>query len=93
MAIEDYRSFEEGGNYITGPIKLAKNAPVGSAEYKAAQDIIEKLAKEPGAVGTFLQKMGGSLGDKVIKTIDEIPLGPFKGMKNTIKSYFELLWK
>jgi len=25
MAIEDYRSFEEGGNYITGPIKLAKN--------------------------------------------------------------------
>ena len=25
MAIEDYRSFEEGGNYITGPVKLAKN--------------------------------------------------------------------
>ena len=29
--------------------------------------------------------------DKVIKTIDEIPAGPFKGMKNTIKSYFQLL--
>lgn len=76
---------------LESAIKLAKNAPVGSAEYKAAQEIIEKLAKEPGAVGTFLQKMGGSLGDKIIKTIDEIPLGPFKGMKNTIKSYFELL--
>lgn len=24
MAIEDYRTFSEGGNYITGPIKLAK---------------------------------------------------------------------
>lgn len=24
MAIEDYRSRSEGGNYITGPIKLAK---------------------------------------------------------------------
>jgi len=35
--------------------------------------------------------MGGSFGEKVIKTIDEIPAGPFKGMKNTIKSYFQLL--
>lgn len=24
MAIEDYRSYEEGGMYISGPIKLAK---------------------------------------------------------------------
>jgi len=24
MAIEDYRSFNDGGVYITGPIKLAK---------------------------------------------------------------------
>jgi hypothetical protein len=35
--------------------------------------------------------MGGGFGDKVIKTIDEIPAGPFKGMKDTIKSYFQLL--
>jgi hypothetical protein len=76
---------------LESAIKLAKNAPVGSAEYKAAQEILEKLTKEPGVIGTFLQKMGGSLGDKIIKTIDEIPMGPFKGMKNTIKTYFELL--
>ena len=76
---------------LESAIKLAKNAPVGSKEYKAAQEVLEKLAKEPGVIGTFLQKMGGSLGDKIIKTIDEIPLGPFKGMKNTIKTYFELL--
>jgi len=76
---------------LESAIKLSKGAAVGSKEYKAATAIIEKLATEPGVVGSFLKKMGGSLGDKVIKTIDEIPIGPFKGMKNTIKNYFELL--
>jgi hypothetical protein len=76
---------------LESAIKLSKGAAVGSKEYKAAASTIEKLAKEPGVIGTFLQKMGGSFGDKVIKTIDEIPAGPFKGMKNTIKSYFQLL--
>jgi hypothetical protein len=78
---------------LESAIKLSKGAAVGSKEYKAATETLEKLAKEPGVVGSFLQKMGGSFGDKVIKTIDEIPAGPFKGMKNTIKSYFELLSK
>lgn len=27
MAIEDYRSASEGGNYITGPVKLSKAGP------------------------------------------------------------------
>lgn len=76
---------------LESAIKLSKGAAVGSKEYKAATETIEKLAKEKGAIGGFLQKMGGSFGDKVIKTIDEIPAGPFKGMKNTIKSYFQLL--
>lgn len=76
---------------LESAIKIAKNAPVGSTEYRAAQGIIENLAKESGVIGTFLKKMGGSFGDKVIRTIDEIPMGPFKGMKNTIKTYFELL--
>jgi hypothetical protein len=76
---------------LESAIKLSKGAAVGSKEYKAATATIEKLAKEPGVIGTFLQKMGGSFGDKVIKTIDEIPAGPFKGMKDTIKSYFQLL--
>jgi hypothetical protein len=76
---------------LESAIKLSKGAAVGSKEYKAATETIEQLAKQPGVIGTFLQKMGGSFGDKVIKTIDEIPAGPFKGMKNTIKSYFQLL--
>ena len=76
---------------LESAIKLSKGAAVGSKEYKAATATIEKLAKEKGVIGSFLQKMGGSFGDKVIKTIDEIPTGPFKGMKNTIKSYFQLL--
>lgn len=29
MAIEDYRSYEEGGMYISGPIKLAKGGMGG----------------------------------------------------------------
>ena len=76
---------------LESAIKMSKGAAVGSKEYKAAQETIERLAKEPGVIGSFLQKMGGGFGDKVIKTIDEIPAGPFKGMKNTIKSYFQLL--
>lgn len=27
MAIEDYRTFSQGGNYITGPVKLSKAGP------------------------------------------------------------------
>ena len=49
MAIEDYRTFTEGGVYITGPIKLAKagrgdisptrrgNVGPANANYKAGQ--------------------------------------------------------
>lgn len=76
---------------LESAIKLSKGAAVGSKEYKAATETIEKLAKEPGVIGTFLKKMGGPFGEKVLKTIDEIPAGPFKGMKDTIKTYFQLL--
>ena len=76
---------------LESAIKLSKGAAVGSKEYKAATETIENLAKQPGVIGSFLQKMGGGFGEKVLKTIDEIPAGPFKGMKNTIKSYFQLL--
>ena len=76
---------------LESAIKMSKGAAVGSKEYVAAGETIAKLAKEPGVIGSFLQKMGGSFGDKVLKTLDEIPAGPFKGLKNTIKSYFQLL--
>lgn len=56
-------------------------------------DIIQKLAKEPGPVGNLLRRAGGPNGwaGKVNKFINEIPAGPFKGMKNTIMDYFTLL--
>lgn len=68
-------------------LKLAKTNP------KAASEILERLAKEPGPVGTFLQKAGGAEGwaQKVNNFLREIPAGPFKGMKNTIMDYFTLL--
>ena len=72
-------------------IKLMRNAPVGSKEYKAAEEIIEKLAKEPGMVGTLLQKMSGPTGQRVVNTLDELPLGPLSGLKNTMSDYLKIL--
>jgi len=74
--------------FIQGDTLFGILSIVGAIPYAGT---IEKLAKEPGVIGTFLKKMGGPFGEKVIKTIDEIPAGPFKGMKDTIKSYFQLL--
>lgn len=76
---------------LESAMKVMKSAAPGSKQYLEAEKMIAKLAKEPGVIGSFLQKMGGSFGDKVLKTIDEIPAGPFKGMKNTIKNYMQLL--
>jgi hypothetical protein len=68
-------------------LKLAKTNP------KAAAEAISRLAKDPGPVGKFLQSAGGSSGwaNKVNDFLKEIPVGPFKGMKNTIMDYFTLL--
>lgn len=68
-------------------LKLAKT------DAKAAGEIIGRLAKDPGPVGKFLQSAGGSSGwaGKVNSFLKEIPVGPFKGMKNTIMDYFTLL--
>jgi hypothetical protein len=72
---------------LEAALKLAKT------DSKAAGEIIGRLAKEPGPVGTFLQKAGGTGGwaEKVNSFLKEIPVGPFKGMKNTIMDYFTLL--
>lgn len=68
-------------------LKLAKT------DAKAAGEIIGRLAKDPGPVGKFLQSAGGTGGwaSKVNSFLKEIPVGPFKGMKNTIMDYFTLL--
>lgn len=68
-------------------LKLAKT------DSKAAGEIIGRLAKDPGPIGTFLQKAGGPTGwaEKVAGFLKEFPAGPFKGLRNTIMDYFTLL--
>jgi len=72
---------------LEGAIKLSKTNPAKATE------MISMLAKDPGPVGKFLQSAGGNGGwaEKVNSFLKEIPVGPFKGMKNTIMDYFTLL--
>ena len=72
---------------LESALKLAKT------DTKAAGEMIARLSKDPGPVGKFLQSAGGTGGwaQKVNSFINEIPAGPFKGMKNTIMDYFTLL--
>jgi hypothetical protein len=54
MAIEDYRSFNEGGIYITGPVKLAKNGRGAiSATRKGNVAPVNKNAKAGEAPGYY----------------------------------------
>jgi hypothetical protein len=72
---------------LEAAIKLSKTNP------DKATEMISMLAKDPGPVGKFLQSAGGTGGwaEKVNSFLKEIPVGPFKGMKNTIMDYFTLL--
>ena len=72
---------------LEAAIKLSKTNPAKATE------MISMLAKDPGPVGKFLQSAGGNGGwaEKVNSFLKEIPVGPFKGMKNTIMDYFTLL--
>jgi hypothetical protein len=72
---------------LEAAIKLSKTNPAKATE------MISMLAKDPGPVGKFLQSAGGTGGwaEKVNSFLKEIPVGPFKGMKNTIMDYFTLL--
>lgn len=74
-------------------LKLSKTGV--KADMDAAVAIIQKLSKEPGPVGSFLQKAGGSSGwaQKVNSFLMELPVGPFKGMRDNIMDYFTLLGK
>ena len=72
---------------LEAAIKLSKTNPAKATE------MISSLARDPGPVGKFLQSAGGSGGwaEKVNSFLKEMPVGPFKGMKNTIMDYFTLL--
>ncbi len=62
---------------------------------KRAETIISELAQNTDSVGKFLQKSGGPNGwaSKMLKYLDILPDTIFKGLKNTIRDYFELLGK
>lgn len=76
---------------LESAMKIMTTAKVGSAEYKQAENIIQGLATKPGIIGSFLQKMSGSLGTQVLSILDRIPNRFFKGFKNTLKDYVQLL--
>jgi hypothetical protein len=91
------------GDAVTKPVIGAlKVGNVAGKELKVALDMAKAgqtaeataklagLAKDPGIIGKFLRSAKG-WGPKVVDWIDKLPAGPFKGMKNTIRDYFQLL--
>lgn len=78
---------------LEGALKVATTASKGSKEYATAIKTIEELTKEVGPIGNFLRSGGGPNGwaTKMIRLVDNLPGGVFKGFKNTIKDYFILL--
>jgi hypothetical protein len=57
MAIEDYRSFNEGGVYITGPIKLAKGG-AGSISTNRKGNVAPPGANvKPGTAPEYFQSL------------------------------------
>jgi len=81
----------EGSMKLMTKAKALGNTAEAADMMAKAEKQISTLAKGPGPIGSFLQKMGKGFGDKIIKTLDDLPAGPFKGFKNTIRTYIELL--
>ena len=75
---------------LEAALKAVSRFPPNSPEYKAALQSLDTLANSTGIVGKFLQS-ASSWAPKINRALDGIPLGPFKGMKNTLMDYFTLL--
>jgi len=75
---------------LEAALKAVSRFPPGSPEYKAAIKSLDTLANSTGVVGKLLQS-ASSWAPKINRALDGIPLGPFKGMKNTLMDYFTLL--
>jgi hypothetical protein len=75
---------------LEAALKAVSRFPPGSPEYKAAIKSLDTLANSTGPVGKLLQS-ASSWAPKINRALDGIPLGPFKGMKNTLMDYFTLL--
>lgn len=78
---------------LQSALKVATKFPPGSPEYRMALKSLDTLANSTGPVGKLLQSAGGPNGwaVKINRVLDGMPLGPFKGMKNTIMDYFTLM--
>jgi hypothetical protein len=76
------------GGTATKEIELALKASKAGNFVKAEQ-ILTKLAGEPGVVGNFV-RTGDTWAPKVKDVIDRVPFGPFKGLKGTVNGWFDL---
>jgi hypothetical protein len=72
---------------LEGVLKLSK---AGKSAEAAAE--LEKLTSKGGIVGKFVEGFG-NIGGKIKGFIERMPMGPFKGLKNTILQWIELFEK
>jgi hypothetical protein len=76
------------GSAATKEIEVALKASK-AGNFVKAEEILTKLAGEPGVVGKFV-KTSDSWVPKVKNVIDRVPFGPFKGLRNTVNAWFDL---
>ena len=76
------------GSTASKEIELALKASKAGNFVKAEQ-ILTKLAGEPGVVGNFV-RTGDTWAPKVKNVIDRVPFGPFGGLKGTVNGWFDL---
>jgi hypothetical protein len=79
------------GSAATKEIEIALKA-AKAGDFIKSEKILTKLAGEPGVVGNFV-RTSESWVPKVKNVIDRVPFGPFKGLKNTVNTWFELFAK
>jgi hypothetical protein len=76
------------GGAATKEIQVALKA-AKAGDFIKSEKILTKLAGEPGVVGNFVRTSEGWI-PKVKNVIDRVPFGPFKGLRNTVNTWFEL---
>jgi hypothetical protein len=83
---------------VTGALKIGSSATKEielalklskAGDFVKAEQILTKLAGEPGVVGKFV-KTSDTWVPKVKNVIDRVPFGPFKGLRNTVNAWFDL---
>jgi hypothetical protein len=83
---------------VTGALKIGSSATKEielalklskAGDFVKAEQILTKLAGEPGVVGKFV-KTSDTWVPKVKNVIDRVPFGPFKGLRNTVNGWFDL---